>query len=228
MNNENFSVIINKFKSIVLQIDHNAVLKDANSAGIAVGAISDFKNHSHNYWRIEDIMNTYAGLAARYSALSGATAGVGGAVTLVTLGGVDLANMAAQLYRLGQRLAILNGFDPSDAIQKERINEIYLCALGFDGVAQAAIKQQLLRAANIAGKRGAYSNPVLKLIVIVASKLGKDITSKKAASYIPVVGFFIGATVNYVFARTAAKTMVKLYKEEYFRTWQARQGQRSN
>lgn len=226
MSENNELTVIEKIKSIVLDVDLNSVLRDANSAGLVVSAVSDFRTQAHNYWRIEDVMHTYAGLAARYSAMSGATAGVGGIGTAVALGGVDIANMAAQLYRLGQRLSILNGFDPNDPLQSEKITEIYLYALGFDSAAQAAIKSQLLRAGTIAGKRGAYSNPVLKLIVLVASKLGKEITSKQAAKFIPVVGFFAGATVNYAFARAAANKMLESYKKEYFRTWQA--GQRQN
>ncbi|KGA35284.1 hypothetical protein KU74_02105 [Pectobacterium brasiliense] len=235
--------VIEKIKSIVLDIDIDSVLRDANSAGITVSGItvsgitvsgitvsgitvsgiSDFRNQVHNYWRIEDVMHDYAGLAARYSAISGATAGIGGIGTTIALGGVDIANMAAQLYWLGQKLSILNGFDPKDPIQNGKNTEIYLYALGFDSAAQAAIKNQLLRASAIAGKRGAYSNPVIKLIVIVAGKLGKEITSKKAAKFIPVVVFFAGATVNYAFARNAANKMLESYKKEYFRTWQARQ-----
>ena len=217
--------IIEKVKSIVLDVDINSVFRDANSAGLVVSEIPDFRTQAHNYWRIEDVMHNYAGLAARYSAMSGATAGIGGIGTAIALGGVDIANMAAQLYRLGQRLSVLNGFDPNDPLQSEKITEIYLYALGFDSAAQAAIKSQLLRAGTIAGKRGAYSNPVLKLIVLVASKLGKEITSKQAAKFIPVVGFFAGATINYAFARTAANKMLESYKKEYFRTWQAGQRQ---
>ncbi|ELI6420930.1 EcsC family protein [Aeromonas veronii] len=170
-------------------------------------------------------MHSYAGLAARYSAISGATAGIGGISTSLAIGGVDILNMASQLYRLGQRLSVLNGFDPNDPIQNAKITEIYLCALGFDAAAQAVIKSQLIKAASVAGKRGAYNDPVIKLIIYVAKKLGQDITSKQAAKYIPVVGLVAGATMNYTFARKAANNMLESYKKEYFRTWQAEQRQ---
>ena len=216
---------IDKIKAIALDVDTKSVLRDANSAGLTVSEIADFRTQGHNYWRIEDVMQTYAGLAARYSAMSGATAGIGGVGTAIALGGVDIANMAAQLYRLGQRLSILNGFDPNDPLQKEKITEIYLYALGFDSVAQAAIKSQLIKASSIAGKSGAYSNPIIKLIVLVAGRLGTEINSKQAAKFIPIVGSFAGATVNYAFAQSAANKMLKSYKNEYFRTWQAKQRQ---
>ena len=215
--------VLRRVKEVGLDIHPEGVLCDARSAGLEVVKLEDFRDQAHNYWRIEDLMNHYAGLAARYSAISGATAGIGGPATAITLGGVDIANMAAQLYRLSQRLAILNGFDPENPLQREKTQEIYLYALGFDSAAQAAIKQQLLRAGNIAGKRGAYNNPVLKLIVLVAEKLGGSITSKQAAKYIPLVGGVAGAGINYTFARTASRKMLGLFKDEYFRTWQAQQ-----
>lgn len=215
------TTVIEKIKSIILDVNTHDVIKDAQTSGLNVSCIEDFKNQSHNYWRIEDIMGQYANLAARYSALSGASAGIGGIASAITLGGMDIANMAAQLYRLGQRLAILNGFNPEDTIQKEKIQSIFLTALGFDSAAQTAIKQQLLKASSIAGKSGAKSNPIIKLIMIVADKLGSQITTKQAAKYIPVVGAIAGAGVNYYFSKSAAETMIESYKREYFRSAQA-------
>ncbi len=166
-------------------------------------------------------MRQYARRAARFSAASGATSGVGGVPTAVALGGVDVAHMAAQLYWLCQRLAILNGFDPENPLQRERTEEVYLLALGFDTAARAALKQQLVHAANRAGKPYAYRNYILKLIVLVAEKLGAKITTKQAAKFIPVVGGAFGATLNYAFTRGAANKMLDAFKDDYFRTWQA-------
>jgi len=214
----------NKLKEVILDINIEEVINDAWEAGLLdVKKIEDFRYQAKNYWRIEDLMKQYSGLAARYSALSGATSGIGGFATAITLGGADIANMAAQLYRLGQRLSVLNGFDPHNGIQKEKNLEIYLYALGFDSLAQAGIRQQMIKAASIAGKKGANSNPILKLIMIIADKLGKKIISKQAAKFIPFVGAAAGASVNYYFANSAAKSMIDSYKKEYFRTWQASQ-----
>lgn len=214
---------IRTLKKIILDIDPKDVIKDACSAGLQVETIEDFRTQAKYYWRIEDVMEQYSGVASRYSAISGATAGSGGLATAITLGGVDIANMAAQLYRLNQRLAILNGFDIANKLHQEKTVEIYLYALGFDAAAQAAIRQQLTRAATIAGKRGAYSNYILRLIVLTAGKLGAKITSKQAAKFIPIVGGVAGAGINYAFAGNAAKKMRVSFKDEYFRTWQAGQ-----
>ncbi len=216
-----YKSLAKKLKEVILDVDPQGVFEDARAAGLKAVNPEDFRDQAHNYWRIEDLMRQYARRAARFSAASGATSGVGGAPTAVALGGVDVAHMAAQLYWLCQRLAILNGFDPKNPLQRERAEEIYLLALGFDSVAQAALRQQLRHAANIAGKRGAYSNYVLKLIILVAQKLGTQITSKQAAKFVPVVGSVFGATLNYTFARKAADKMIDTFKDDYFRTWQA-------
>jgi len=212
---------IRRLRAIILDIDPEGVLRDARAAGLHVDSIEDFRNQPHNYWRIEDLMHRYAWLAARYSVISGATAGVGGLPTAVTLGTADIANMAAQLYRFCQRLAILNGFDPEHPLQRETAEQIFLSALGFDTVAQAALRQQVSRAAIIAGKRGAYSNYIVKLIILIAEKLGVQLTTKEAAQFIPVVGGFFGATINYIFAKKVADRMQDAFRREYFRAWQA-------
>ncbi len=217
----NDKTLVKKLKEIVLDTDPEGIFRDARAAGLEVTKVEDFRHQAHNYWRIEDLMRQYARRAARFSAASGATSGVGGAPTAVALGGVDMANMAAQLYWLCQRLATLNGFDLGNPLQRERAIEIYLLALGFDTAAQAALRQQLVRAASKAGKPWARSNYILKLIILVAEKLGAKITTKQAAKYIPVVGGVFGATLNYAFARGAANKMLDAFKDDYFRTWQA-------
>lgn len=91
-----------KLKEIVLDVDPEGVFKDARAAGLRVTKVEDFRDQAHNYWRIEDLMRQYARRAARFSAASGATSGIGGVPTAVALGGVDVAHMAAQLYWLCQ------------------------------------------------------------------------------------------------------------------------------
>ncbi len=221
MAEQNDKSLVKKLKEVILNVDPEGVFEDARAAGLKVAKVEDFRDQAHNYWRIEDLMRQYARRAGRLSAVSGATSGVGGFATATTLGVADIANMAAQLYRLCQRLAILNGFDPENPLQRERAEEIYLLALGFDAAAQAVLKQQLGRAASVAGKRGAYSNYILKLIILIAEKLGAQITSKQAAKFIPVVGSVLGATLNYSFAKKAADMMLAEFKNDYFRTWQA-------
>jgi hypothetical protein len=205
----------------IISVDPADIIADARSRGLDVQTTKDFRRQPHKYWRIEDLMNHYADSAARNSSIGGFTAGFGGLPTVVALGSADLTNMAAQLYRLAQRLAILNGFDIDSPLEQEKAHQIYLTALGFDSAAQAVLRQQMASAAAKAGKPWARSNYVIKLILAVAQKLGVTITTKQAGKLIPIVGGAIGATVNYQFAKSAGQKMIRSFKDEYFRTWQA-------
>jgi hypothetical protein len=213
--------ILKKIPDIILKINPNDVINDAKAAGLSVEIVEDFSKQAMNYWRIDDIAEEYVSRTARWCAGSGATSGVGGIATSITLGTGDIAHMAARLYWLCQRLAVLNGFDPENPLQRDRAQEVYLVALGFDSAAQALIKQQVAQAVKIAGKRGARSNYILKLIIYVAYKLtGKQITTKYAAQFLPVVGGVAGGTLNYFFAKKAGQKMKELFRDDYFRTWQ--------
>lgn len=130
--------------------------------------------------------------------------------------------MAAQLYRLNQKMAILNGFDPHNALHQEKSQMIYLKALGFDGVAQATIRAQVVKAAteNVA-KSGPSANIAIRLIMEVAKLLGIKLTKSQTVKLIPVVGAILGGGVNYWFAKNASKKMIAEYKSDYFDRWQA-------
>lgn len=210
--------ILNKISEVV-SVDPNDIVKDAKSKGLPVSKIEHFTTDIivKNYRRIEDLSGSYGNYAARNSAVTGLASGVGGIATMVTIGGVDIINMAAQLYRLNQRAAYLNGFDPNNPHDAELAREIYLYSLGFDKVAVASVQAMMNKAAQIAGKSGAKSNPVLKLIMIVTGKLAPKMTTKQAAKFIPVVGGILGGGINFAFAKYASSEIQKRYKEEFFR-----------
>ncbi len=210
--------ILNKISEVV-SVDPKDIVKDAKAKGLPVSRIEDFTTDIivKNYRRIEDLSDSYGKYAARNSAVTGLASGIGGVATMVTIGGVDLVNMAAQLYRLNQRVAYLNGFNPNDPHDAELAREIYLFSLGFDKAAVAGVQAMMNRAAQIAGKSGARSNPVLKLIMIVASKLAPKMTTTQAAKFIPFVGGILGGGINFAFAKYASSEIQKRYKEEFFR-----------
>lgn len=217
---------LTKIKEIILDINPQDILKDASDYGLNVKNIEDFSNQTHNHIFIEKLMNKYAKLAAGYCAASGASSGFGGIFTTVALTGVDIANMAAQLYRLNQKLAILSGFDPQNIIHQEKAQIIYLKALGFDAAARAAISTQVVKAAaeNVT-KKGPSSNAAIRLIMEAAKLLGLKMSKNQAAKLIPVAGAILGGGLNYIFAKNAAKSMVSEYKSDYFDRWQAKSRQ---
>lgn len=214
--------LISKIKEVVLDIDPNDILKDANDYGIRVQSVQELAEQHHNYVFLEKLMEKYATLAANYSAASGVTSGIGGIATTLALGGVDIANMAAQLYRLNQKMAVLNGFDLENTIHRDKAQLIYMKALGFDAAAQATIRSSMARAsAEIVTKKGPASNVTIRLIMEVAKLLGIRMTKNQAVKFIPVLGAALGGGMNYLFAKNAGEKMIAEYKSDYFDRWQA-------
>ncbi|MFD2780960.1 EcsC family protein [Novosphingobium pokkalii] len=198
--------IIEKIKDIVLNVDPASIVKDAQSMGINVSEAADFARQAHNYIHIERLSEKYAAMTAKLCAASGFTSGVGGVTTTLVLAGADIANMAAQLYRLNQKLALLNGFDPENELHNERAQAIFMAALGIDATAQAGIRAIVTKAAteNFA-KRGPASTPVIRLVMEIAKILGVKLTKAQAGKLIPFVGGFVGGGVNYIFAKSMTK-----------------------
>ena len=213
--------VFSKVKEIVLDINPQDIIKDAQEYGLKVNSINDFSEQPQNYVFIEKLMNKYATLGASYCALSGATTGIGGVATTVTLGGIDIANMAAQLYRLNQKMAILNGFSLENSIHREKANLIYLKALGFDVATQSVIRSQMVKvAAENISKKGPAANVTIRLVMEVTKLLGIRLTKNQAVKLIPFLGAALGGGMNYFFAKNAAEKMVLEYKSDYFDRWQ--------
>lgn len=212
-----------KIKEVILDIDPEDILKDARDYGLNVRNIEDFSNQPHNHVFIEKLMNKYATLTASYCAASGATSGFGGIFTTAALAGVDIANMAAQLYRLNQKLAVLSGFNPKNTIQQEKAQMIYLKALGFDAAARAAISTQVVKAtAENAAKKGPSANVAIRLIMEAAKLLGFKLSKNQAVKIVPIAGAILGGGLDYIFAKNAAESMISEYKSDYFDRWQAK------
>jgi hypothetical protein len=219
--NEDKSVIAKLAE--IIDIEPLDVVNDARDYGLNVYEVEDFSKQPHNYVFIEKLMNKYATLAASYSAASGASSGIGGVATTVALAGADISNMAAQLYRLNQKCAVLNGYDINNPIHTEQTQLIYLKALGFDAAAMTAIRSQMAKAAaEQISKKGPASSLVIRLIMLVAKQLGVTITKQQAVKLVPLIGGVLGAGVNYQFVQSASRTMITEYKLDYFDRWQIR------
>lgn len=218
--NENQGIVA-KIREVVLSVDPKDIVADARNFGLDVSDPKDFSEHALNYTHLEKLGEKYLDSTCKMCAIGGVTSGVGGIATTITLAGVDIANMAAQLYRLNQKLAYLNGFDPQSDLHQERVQTVYLTALGIDALAQAGIRSAVAKAATESlVKRGPASSPAIRLIIEVAKVLGLKMTKTQAGKLVPFVGGLIGGSVNYLFAKSAGKKMVAEYKSEYFDRWQ--------
>ena len=213
--------VIRQLRDVVFEVDPEEVIIDAKAAGLTVDSIEDFRSLNGTYFLVDKLGKEYARRASRWCAASGASAGIGGPVTAISLGLGDLANMAAQLYRLCQKLAILHGFDPANALQRERAQEIYYLALGLDAATVAMLKKMILEAGKRAGKPYATRSVMIKVVMVIAKSVGANISTTQALKYVPVLGGALGGGMNYAFSRTAGNKMLRTFKDDYFDRWQA-------
>lgn len=213
--------MIQAIKDTVINIYPEDVIQDARDQDLDVTSIEDFRQMAPHYDRIESMMDSYRSSFANTSILGGLTTGVGGLMTSITFATVDTISLSLQLYRLSQRFAILNGFDGSKPLHQDKMVNIYFESLSLNGITQATLKHQLLKASAVAGTRHASDSLVLRTIMNVGKAMGKDITSQRAGRLVPVFGGVVGATVNYSFAVKTSRAMKKAYKRAYFDTWQS-------
>lgn len=217
MDNQINSDFFNEIKARFMDVDPEEVLAKARKKGLNVFAIRDFRDKKNDYGQIEDLMREYVDSSSSSNALTGISTGLGGFTTAVTLGSLDLASVSLILYRLSQQLAILNGLDLNEAMNKKKAQEIYFTTLGFNAATQSLLRKKLLRATSMASTKSASKNMLLKFIVITSKMLGMKLSYKSAGRMIPIIGGAAGAWINYTYTREAGDQMIKAYKKDYFR-----------
>lgn len=207
---------LEEVKAKYIDIDPEDVLEFARNRGLNVFAVNDFKKEEHNYELIENLMQEYVDSSSTSNALYGISTGIGGYATAITLGSLDLISVSVMLYRLSQQLAILNGMDISEALHKEKAQDIYFTTLGFNATTQALLRKKLLKATSMAGTKAASKNALLKFVVISARTLGMKLSYKNAGRMIPFLGGAAGAWINYTYTQSAGKQMMDAFRNEYF------------
>lgn len=208
-----------EIKTGFFDIDPETVLEDARKKGLKVSKVEDFRDQADNYGTIEDLMKGYIDNYALYNALGGATSGIGGIATSITLSGFELANTATQLYRLSQQFAVLNGFDPHHPFHQDKIYDIYLNTLGFKAASQAALKYILFRVSISDHETLITSRLLSSVITRLARKVGSDISSRNVSGYIPFVGGAVGAYTSYNYAYDTGNSMRVAFKKQYYSNW---------
>ncbi len=212
------SDFLEEIKTKYIDINPEDVLKYARKKGLNVFTINDFKNRENDYVTIEDLMQEYVDSSSTSNALSGISTGIGGYATAITLGSLDLISVSVMLYRLSQQLAILNGLDIQEALDREKTQDIYFTTLGFNATTQGVLRKKLLEATSVAGTKAASNNALLKFIVISARTLGTRLSYKNAGRMIPFIGGATGAWINYTYTQSAGNQMMNAFREEYFKS----------
>lgn len=204
----------NEFRTF-FDIDPDWVLEEARQNGLQVNSFKDFREVD-DYGEIENLMNQYIAIYARYSAIGGSTSGIGGFATSITLGGLEILSSAIQLYRLSQRFAVLNGFDPENPLHKDKARSIYLDAIGFKAATETAVKLTLL-GSSIISQDWMLVN---KLVSAIKRLSNQGNASQRLPYFIPLVGGAVGAYSSYSYAYDTGNSMRDAFKEFYQEEWQ--------
>lgn len=207
--------LMGKIKEAIWNIDPNRILNDAHVQGIDASSLVDLAHRPDIYPRLQQLMNQYVKSASRYSAVTGASSGFGGFVSAVTFASVDLVNIAAQLYRLNQKLALVHGLDITNVELQPQLQQIYLQSLGFDAKAQEVILGKVKIDQNVLGHEAVKSFSV-QLVKEVAKHLAVKLSRKQAAKVIPFLGAAVGGGANYWFTQRSGKAMMEAYQQLYF------------
>ncbi len=208
-----------EFKLGFFDIDPETVLEDARNKGLKVWKVEDFRDQSENYGTIEDLMTEYLNNYAFYNAIGGATTGIGGITTSITLSSFELANTATHLYRLSQQFAVLNGFDPEYPFHQDKVYNIYLSTLGFKAASQTALKYILFRVSRLNNDKPITFRLFSSVITRLARKVGSDISSRNVSKLIPFVGSAVGAYTSYNYAYDTGNSMRDAFKKLYYSDW---------
>lgn len=207
---------LEEIKTKFIDVDPKDVLSKARRTGLNVYRIQDFKNRENDYKSIENLMQDYVDSSSTSNALTGISTGIGGYTTAITLGSLDLISVSVVLYRLSQQLAILNGLDLNEALDREKTQDIYFSTLGFNAATQTVLRKKLLQATVMAETKRASQNALLKFIVISARMLGTKLSYRNAGRLIPFIGSATGAWINYTYTQSAGTQMMNAFREEYF------------
>ena len=206
--------VLEKVKDII-SVDKYQFLKEAEEYGLSQSHLIEACRDPKHYHKLEKFLEKNAKLTSTYCAASGASTALGGFTTSIALAGVDLANMAAQLYRFNQKVAITHGYSLSNTHEIDKSNMIFLKALGFETAARTAIMGSVAKAAaENTAKKGVASAPAIRPIMEVTKLLGLKTTKTQAAKMVPFAGAFLGGGLNYMFATSATKNIIKEYKIE--------------
>lgn len=208
-----------EFKLGIFDIDPETVLEDARNKGLKVSKVEDFRHQTDNYGTIEDLMNGYLNNYALYNTIGGATTGIGGITTSITLSSFELANTATHLYRLSQQFAILNGFNPQYPFHKDKVYDIYLNTLGFKAASQTALKYILFQASRSNNDNTITFRLFSSFITRLARKAGSDVSSRNVSKLIPFVGSAVGVYTSYNYAYDTGNSMRDAFKKQYYMDW---------
>lgn len=177
--------------------------------GANVKSLSDIKNSS--FETCDKIAQSFIGSNKLIAALEGGGMGLGGLVLMAA----DIPTLMTINFRMMSQIANSMGYDTTSEIEKVFLMNIISLANAQQG-AKISVWAELNKISAAVLRKKSWDKleefMLVKVIQEIAEKLGVNLTKRKLAQMVPIIGGGIGAGMNYVFTRDNGIAALMAYR----------------
>lgn len=200
---------------------NDGIVKEAKNVGIYVADYRELRDHDLE--KLDRIARRHFGPNKVIAALEGAGCGLGGMALIAA----DIPALFTISFRAIQQIGSSYGFDMEDPAMTPVVMSIFNAATTSSSVAKAAALVDMGVAAEALAKNWTYKRVAQRTETGVVAAFLKDrtkhlpkaiannVTKRKLAQAIPLVGAAVGAGFNYWFLRNTARGAYMLFREMY-------------
>lgn len=199
--------------------DSNDIIRDAQ-----VSKISDLKTKDLHL--SDQLANEVHNWAIGVAAVEGAAAGASGIVGLIA----DVPALITMSFRVVHKIGLCYGFECKTEADKQFVMGV-LSAAGANTLSEKAASVAVLQKINVMitkttwkklAEKAATNKYGIEAAIIkiksVAKQLGINITKRKAAQAIPIIGAGVGAAINTAFLNDVAWAARRTFQERWLMT----------
>jgi len=196
-------------------VDTAELIKRAHAHGVMIEDLSDLK--TCDLGLLDDCNRKHIKFHERASAIQGAAAGFGGALTAT----MDLTTLLVQMFHMIQEIALCYGYDSNETIEKEIILRIIEIGIGGSEVKFHALKEiDLLK--KIKRKSG-KQEPAKKGVSVLGSKALEDYIEHLTTAMfvrlvpraVPLVSIVVSAHSNHEIMEHSGKAAFMVYRGRF-------------
>lgn len=209
------NTVKNLLSASTCMVDPEDLIKRAHARGVMITNLSELK--TCNLELIDECNREHIKFHEKASAIQGAAAGLGGALTAT----VDLTALLVQDFHMIQEIAFCYGYDPNDIVEKEIILRIMEIGVGGSEIKFKALKEidSLKRIKSKSSKR----KTAKKGVSVLGSKALEEYIEHLTAALIvrlvpralPVVSMVVSAHSNHEIIEHSGKAAFMVYRKRF-------------
>lgn len=184
------------------------------------GAVSDIKDLQRKDLRLSDeLADGVHNWALLTSGAEGAVAGSAGLVGMA----VDIPSLITMCLRVVHKIGVCYGFEVNSNTDRNFVFGV-LSAASANTMKEKVVALGLLQKINVmvattAWKKLATDKAALPVVIVaiknLAKQMGVNLTKRKVAQAIPIIGAGVGAAVNVAFINDVAWAARRMYQERW-------------